>query len=256
MKQSLPFHHPYRHDFVRVAVAVPRIKVADPAFNAEQTIVDARAVRRRRRRAGRPAGAGPVGLHLRRPVPPAGAARRLRRGARPGGRGDRPDPGRPRSSACRCGSTTCCSTAPPSLAAAGCSASCPRPTCRTTASSTRRASSAAPTTRWRREVTTRRRSTCRSAADLIFDRRRPAAAAAARRDLRGPVGADPALDAARRWPAPPCSSTCRPRTSRSARPTTATSWSASSRRAAWRPTSTPRPASANRPPTWPGTARR
>ena len=38
MKQSLPFHHPYRHDFVRVAVAVPRIKVADPAHNAEQTI--------------------------------------------------------------------------------------------------------------------------------------------------------------------------------------------------------------------------
>ena len=38
MKQSLPFHHPYRHDFVRVAVAVPRIKVADPAYNAEQTI--------------------------------------------------------------------------------------------------------------------------------------------------------------------------------------------------------------------------
>ena len=38
MKQSLPFHHPYRHDFVRVAVAVPRIRVADPAHNAEQTI--------------------------------------------------------------------------------------------------------------------------------------------------------------------------------------------------------------------------
>ncbi|MEP7303313.1 MAG: NAD(+) synthase, partial [Caldimonas sp.] len=34
----LPFHHPYRHDFVRVAVAVPRIRVADPAFNAAQTV--------------------------------------------------------------------------------------------------------------------------------------------------------------------------------------------------------------------------
>jgi len=38
VKQSLPFHHPYRHDFVRVAVAVPRIKVADPAHNGEQTV--------------------------------------------------------------------------------------------------------------------------------------------------------------------------------------------------------------------------
>ena len=38
MKQTLPFHHPYRHDFVRVAVAVPRIRVADPAFNATETI--------------------------------------------------------------------------------------------------------------------------------------------------------------------------------------------------------------------------
>ena len=38
MKQTLPFHHPYRHDFVRVAVAVPRIRVADPAFNSGETI--------------------------------------------------------------------------------------------------------------------------------------------------------------------------------------------------------------------------
>ena len=60
----------------------------------------------------------------------------------------------------------------------------------------------------------------------------------------------------RRWPARRCSSTCRPRTSRSARPTTGTSWSRSSRRAARRPTCTHRPASANRRPTWPGTARR
>ncbi len=38
MKHTLPFHHPYRHDFVRVAVAVPRIRVADPAFNAAETV--------------------------------------------------------------------------------------------------------------------------------------------------------------------------------------------------------------------------
>jgi hypothetical protein len=60
----------------------------------------------------------------------------------------------------------------------------------------------------------------------------------------------------RRWPAPPCWSTCRPRTSWWARAATATSWSASSRRAAWRPICTPRPGWANRPPTWPGTASR
>ena len=32
------FNNLYRHGFVRVAVAVPRCRVADPAFNAEQTI--------------------------------------------------------------------------------------------------------------------------------------------------------------------------------------------------------------------------
>lgn len=34
----LPFHDLHRHGFARVAVAVPRCRVADPAFNAEQTI--------------------------------------------------------------------------------------------------------------------------------------------------------------------------------------------------------------------------
>lgn len=33
-----PFHDLYRHGFARVAVAVPRCRVADPAFNAEQTL--------------------------------------------------------------------------------------------------------------------------------------------------------------------------------------------------------------------------
>ena len=46
-------------------------------------------------------------LHLRRPVPPAGAARRLRGGARARRRGDGADPRRSRSSACRCASTSC-----------------------------------------------------------------------------------------------------------------------------------------------------
>jgi NAD+ synthase (glutamine-hydrolysing) len=38
VKQALPFRNPYRHDFVRVAVAVPRLRVADPAFNAVESV--------------------------------------------------------------------------------------------------------------------------------------------------------------------------------------------------------------------------
>ncbi len=38
MKPTLPFFHPCRHDFIRVAVAVPRIRVADPAFNAAGSV--------------------------------------------------------------------------------------------------------------------------------------------------------------------------------------------------------------------------
>jgi NAD+ synthase (glutamine-hydrolysing) len=38
VKHALPFLNPYRHDFVRVAVAVPRLRVADPAFNAAESV--------------------------------------------------------------------------------------------------------------------------------------------------------------------------------------------------------------------------
>jgi NAD+ synthase (glutamine-hydrolysing) len=38
----LPFHSIYRHGFLRVAVGVPRLKVADPYFNADQTLELAR----------------------------------------------------------------------------------------------------------------------------------------------------------------------------------------------------------------------
>ena len=38
MTQPLEFLNPYRHGFVRVAVAVPRIRVADPGFNAAETV--------------------------------------------------------------------------------------------------------------------------------------------------------------------------------------------------------------------------
>ncbi|MGN6381790.1 MAG: NAD(+) synthase [Dyella sp.] len=36
------FHSPYRHGFVRLAAAVPSIRLADPAFNAERTIAQLR----------------------------------------------------------------------------------------------------------------------------------------------------------------------------------------------------------------------
>ena len=37
-QQALDFFNPYRHGFARVAVAVPRVRVADPGFNAGETI--------------------------------------------------------------------------------------------------------------------------------------------------------------------------------------------------------------------------
>jgi NAD+ synthase (glutamine-hydrolysing) len=38
MRTGQEFFNLYNHDFVRVAVGVPRVRVADPGFNAEQTI--------------------------------------------------------------------------------------------------------------------------------------------------------------------------------------------------------------------------
>ena len=60
------------------------------------------------------------------------------------------------------------------------------------------------------------------------------------RDLRGLLGAGPAQLARRRWPARPCSPTCRPATSRSARRRRGGCSARRSRRAASRPISTPR----------------
>lgn len=38
MRAGQEFFNLYEHDFVRLAVAVPRVRVADPAFNAQQTV--------------------------------------------------------------------------------------------------------------------------------------------------------------------------------------------------------------------------
>jgi NAD+ synthase (glutamine-hydrolysing) len=41
-KNDKDFFNFYRHGFIRAAVCVPAVKVADPRFNAEQTILLAR----------------------------------------------------------------------------------------------------------------------------------------------------------------------------------------------------------------------
>lgn len=46
---DLPFDSLYRHGFARVAVAVPRIRVADPAFNLTHTLDLAREAAERGR---------------------------------------------------------------------------------------------------------------------------------------------------------------------------------------------------------------
>ncbi|MGH7350293.1 MAG: nitrilase-related carbon-nitrogen hydrolase, partial [Candidatus Rokuibacteriota bacterium] len=38
MRTGQSFFNFYNHDFVRVAVAVPEVRVADPSFNAQQVI--------------------------------------------------------------------------------------------------------------------------------------------------------------------------------------------------------------------------
>ncbi len=72
------FYNLYSHGFARVAVAIPRCRIADPAYNVEQTLSLARQAASAGRGAGRLPGTGPVRLQLRRPVPPEGLARRLR----------------------------------------------------------------------------------------------------------------------------------------------------------------------------------
>ena len=42
MSAPRPFNSLYRHGFARVAVCVPRVKVANPKYNADQTIALAR----------------------------------------------------------------------------------------------------------------------------------------------------------------------------------------------------------------------
>src|SRR5512144_246854 len=43
---SLSFHNPYAHGFLRAAVCVPEIRVADPVFNGERALALAEAASR------------------------------------------------------------------------------------------------------------------------------------------------------------------------------------------------------------------
>ena len=64
MRASEEFFNLYNHDFVRVAVAIPAVKVADPRYNAEQTIA---LIEQAADSAGDPGAlprAGPLGLFL------------------------------------------------------------------------------------------------------------------------------------------------------------------------------------------------
>ena len=44
MTRNGSFFNLYNHDFVRIAVGVPSVRVADPAYNADQTIASRAAI--------------------------------------------------------------------------------------------------------------------------------------------------------------------------------------------------------------------
>ncbi len=253
MTADLPFQSPYRHGFVRVAVAAPRLHLAQPAANAEETVRLARIADER--------GAALVvfpelGLSgytvddLFHQQGLLGAVRdavaTLVAASAGHARGDdrrRSAPSRSEALQLRAWSST----------AAASSASFPSPTCRTTASTTRSGSSPAP--RWRSPP----RSS--SPASRFRSARRSSALAAGRRSRSTSRSARTSGSRCRRapgerWRAPPSSATCRRATPRWARPTTAICCARRTRAAASPPISTPAPASASRPPTWPGTTRR
>ena len=199
------FFNLYSHDFVRVAVAMPRCRVADPAFNAQETIrlarqaADEGAVLVAFPELGLSAYTCDDLFHQRALLDACEAALgRGRRGVRDAAGAGRRRPAaarRPRAVQLRRGR----------LRRPRSSAWCRRPTCRTTASSTRRASSAPATPRSRDRIAPA------AASDVPFGSR-PAVRGSTsqplltlpRRDLRGRLGADPAVVATPRWPARRC----------------------------------------------------
>ena len=237
-----PFDSLYAHGFARVAVCVPHVRVADPAFNVERTLALAReAAADTRRSACSPSWGS-------RPTPTTTCSTRTRCSTRPRRRSRGSStasrdllPGAA-SSARRCGSRAGCSTARSSSTAGGCSASCPRrylPNYREFYE--------------KRQFTRRRAALVGGEVRLLGQRRavrqRPGLRGGRRRRASRCTSRSARTSGRRsrrartaRWPARRCWRTCRPATSPSARRTTAATSARRSRHSASRPTSTPPPA--------------
>ena len=194
LNAPIPFHNLYRHGFARVAVAVPRCRVADPAFNAAR---DDRAAARGRGRAARCWSPSPSWAC--RPTPATTCSTSARCST----------PARRRSRAVAAASARCRRRRRRRPAAAR----------RPPALQLRRGRRARPRARRRAEdlpaelrrvlrgAPVQRRPTprCATEVELLGGRRavrrrpavrgrRPAAAEVPRRDLRGRLGADPAVE--------------------------------------------------------------
>ena len=256
MRAGEEFFNFHNHDMVRVAVAIPAVRVANPVFNGEQTVTLMRQAAERKAALVLFPELGLPGVFLRGPVSAARHTRRMRRGA---GAGSSRPAVRSRSSpssASRSRSTISFSTAPPSSIADASSAWCPK----TYSAQLPRVLRDAPV-HVRRCRRARRNRALRPIRDSLrrapaLRRRGTAAAHVSRRDLRRLVGADSAVvlcGAGRRDGA---AESFGARTSRSARPISAARWSQASRPDASRPISTRAPARESRPPISPGTARR
>ena len=160
---DLPFASPYRHDLVRVAAAVPLVRLGDPRVDAEHTVDLARQAHDDDAAVVVFPELGLVGysnqdlFHQ-----DALAARRPRRARRRARRVGRPAPG--------AGGRTAAAGRAPALqrrrgrcTGGTCSVSCRSRTCRTTGSSTRSATSARPVRRSPITSSCSADATCRSA---------------------------------------------------------------------------------------------
>ena len=192
MRAGEEFFNFHNHDMVRVAVAIPAVRVANPAFNGDQTVALMRQAAERHAaivlfpELGLP-GYSCEDLHQQRVVLD-GCLAALRADCRGQPRARYRRGRRPRDRE----STISFSTAPPSSIADASSAWCPRPICPTTASSTRCASSCPATWRCATKSSFAANPRFRSAPPAVRGRG-TAAAHVSRRDLRGPVGADSAV---------------------------------------------------------------
>ena len=253
-----PFDSLYSHGFARVAAAVPHLRPAEPGV---QRRAHARARRARRRTSARRVVVFPeLGLsaYAIDDLLPAGRADRRRARA-----------ALERIVAASRGPVAACSSSAAPLRAEGGLFNCgvvihrgrrARRRAQELPARVPRVLRGAPVPRRARADRRRGRAAgarrCRAATTSSSPRATCPGCVAPRRDLRGPVGADPAEHATARWRARRCSRTCRRATSRSARPTTGARCARRSPRARSPPTSTPPRARASRRPTSRGTARR